>query len=263
MSHTSLFLVRDRKQERQSNWALRKNKSVRAKDDIKSNLGKKYAWYRTPSNPRTSSQQGTHIQKGWTETVYPHTNSQATTRESRKEEKSKRISAMSRLGKSPSRSEIWKRIGASQPSLKIQEGERESVQVAESMQPEVHSLKGKSPYVSGLPPKVPENQKIRFFGKTPFILEIAASPAKRIKFPAYLTYKGETCPNAHLAAFNNEIEMEMDSHTDASWCKNFILTLIGTAQKWAQSLPDGSISSFDELAEKFKSHFSSRTAKTK
>ena len=44
---------------------------------------------------------------------------------------------------------------------------------------------------------------------------------------------------------------------------NFILTLTGTTQKWAQSLPDRSISSFDELAEKFKSHFSSRTARTK
>ena len=110
-------------------------------------------------------------------------------------------------------------------------------------------------------PKIPENQKIRFSGKTPFIPEIASSPAKRVKFPAYLTYKGESCPNAHLTAFNNE--MDMDSHTNASWCKNFILTLIGTAQKWAQSLADGSISSFDELAEKFKSHFSSRTARSK
>ena len=91
--------------------------------------------------------------------------------------------------------------------------------------------------------------------------EIAATPAKRVKFPAHLTHKGETCPNAHPAAFNNE--MDMDNNTDASWCKNFNLTLTGTAQKWAQSLPDGSISSFDKLAEKFKSHFSSRTARTK
>ena len=45
--------------------------------------------------------------------------------------------------------------------------------------------------------------------------------------------------------------------------QNFILTLTSTAQKWAQNLPDGSISSFDELVEKFKSHFSSRTARTK
>ena len=76
-----------------------------------------------------------------------------------------------------------------------------------------------------------------------------------------MTYKGETCPNVHFAGFNNE--MDMDGHTDANWCKNFIVTLIGTAQKWVQSLPNGLISCFDELAEKFKSHFSSRTARTK
>ena len=54
-------------------------------------------------------------------------------------------------GESPGRFEIWKRIGAAQPSLKIQEGETDSVQVAESMQLEVHSLKWKSPYVPSLP----------------------------------------------------------------------------------------------------------------
>ena len=63
-----------------------------------------------------------------------------------------------------------------------------------------------------------------------------------------------------MAAFNNE--MDMDSHTDASWCKNFILTLTGTTQKWVQSLPEGSIFTFDELTEKFIiSQFSSRTAR--
>ena len=129
------------------------------------------------------------------------------------------------------------------------------------MQSELHSLKGKTLYVPDLPPKAPENQKIRFSWKIAFIPEIAASLAKRVKFPAYLTYKGETCLNVHLAAFNNEIDM--DTHTDASWCKTFILTQTRTTQKWAQSLPNRSISSFDEFAEKFKSHFSSRTTRTK
>lgn len=55
----------------------------------------------------------------------------------------------------------------------------------------------------------------------------------------------------------------MDNHTDASWCKNLIMTLTKTAQKWVQSLPDGSISCLNELAVKFKSYFSSRTSRTK
>lgn len=97
-------------------------------------------------------------------------------------------------------------------------------------QPEIHTLKEKSP-LSNLPPRTLENQKILFSGKSAFILEIAATPAKRVKFPAHLAYMGESCPNAHLSAFDNE--MSMDSHTDASWCKNFIFTLTGTAQRWA------------------------------
>ncbi|XP_057532841.1 uncharacterized protein LOC130810724 [Amaranthus tricolor] len=64
-----------------------------------------------------------------------------------------------------------------------------------------------------------------------------------------------------MEAINNQ--MDMESHTDASWFKNFILTLTRTAQKWVQCLPKGSISSFPELAEKFRSYFSSRTARTK
>ena len=88
------------------------------------------------------------------------------------------------------------------------------MQVAKSVQLEIHFLKGKSLYVPGLPPKVPDNQRIRFSGKTPFVPDIVASQAKIVKFLAHLTYKGETCPNAHLAAFNNDIDM--NTHINAS-----------------------------------------------
>ena len=157
-----------------------KNENKSREDKGESILGRKYAWYRTPSNPEASFQQGTHIGKGWTETVYHQTDCQPASRES---VAVKRIFAKSRLGKTPSLS-----------SLKIQEGEGESIQAADRAKPDVYSLKGKSPH-SSLPPKVPENQKIRFSWKTPFVPEIAASPAKRVKFPPHLTYKGETCPN--------------------------------------------------------------------
>ena len=119
-----------------------RNKNIHREDEDESMPGRRYAWYRTPSNPGASSQLGTHIKKGWTETVYRQTDSQPVTRESAM---MKRVSAMSRLRKTPSLS-----------SLKIREGERESLQVVESTQPNIHSLKGKSSYL-GLPPKIPEN----------------------------------------------------------------------------------------------------------
>ena len=100
--------------------------------------------------------------------------------------------------------------------------------IEKNIQLEVHSIKGKSPCMSSLPLKLLENQKIRFSWKTPFVQKIAATSAKRVKFSPYLTYKGETCPNAHLLAFDNG--MDMDSHTNASWYKSFILTLTGTAK---------------------------------
>ena len=46
-----------------------KYKSIHMEDGGESMPGKKYAWYRTPPNLGTSIPQGTHIQKGWTETV--------------------------------------------------------------------------------------------------------------------------------------------------------------------------------------------------
>ena len=101
--------------------------------------GRRYTWYKTPSNPGASSQLGTHIKKGWTETVYRQTDSQPVTRESMT---TKRLSAMSRLGKAPSLS-----------PLKICEGEEESLHVVESIQPNIYSLNGKSSYL-GLPPKI-------------------------------------------------------------------------------------------------------------
>ena len=98
-------LSNQRQVARESNQlGSRKNKSVRVEDDGESHPGKKYAWYMTLSIPGTTSQQGTHIQKGWTKTIYPKTDSQAIARESGKAEKTERISAMSRLGKSPSQS---------------------------------------------------------------------------------------------------------------------------------------------------------------
>lgn len=36
-------------------------------------------------------------------------------------------------------------------------------------------------------------------------MEILASPAKKVKFLAHLSYEGKTCPKVHLASFNNEI----------------------------------------------------------
>ena len=47
--------------------------------------------------------------------------------------------------------------------------------------------------------------------------------------------------------------MSLGAHNDASWCKNFALTMTGLAQTWFQYLPEGSVTNFDDLAAKFMS----------
>ncbi|XP_057520720.1 uncharacterized protein LOC130800992 [Amaranthus tricolor] len=49
--------------------------------------------------------------------------------------------------------------------------------------------------------------------------------------------------------------MSLGAHSDASWCKNFTLTMIGLAQTWFQCLPRGSVNSFDDLAARFMSQY--------
>ena len=98
-------------------------------------------------------------------------------------------------------------------------------------------------------------QKIRMPSTSPFSSEIVSVPVDRVKLPGYVRYDGSTNPTEHLNAYQGH--MSLGAHSDASWCKNFALTMTGLAQTWFQCLPEGSIPNFDDLATKFMSQYAS------
>ena len=49
--------------------------------------------------------------------------------------------------------------------------------------------------------------------------------------------------------------MSLETHSDASWCKNFALTMTELTQTWFQYLLEVSVTSFDDLAARFMSQY--------
>ncbi|CAO2817470.1 unnamed protein product [Amaranthus hypochondriacus] len=63
-----------------------------------------------------------------------------------------------------------------------------------------------------------------------FTLEIVSVPVDRVKLPNHVRFDGKTDPTDHLSAYQGH--MSLGAHSDASWCKNFVLTMTGLAQTW-------------------------------
>ncbi|XP_050233403.1 uncharacterized protein LOC126681889 [Mercurialis annua] len=73
------------------------------------------------------------------------------------------------------------------------------------------------------------------------------------KTPQLDDYNGTGDPITHLSCF--QVVMMVQSLSEAAVCKLFPTTLKGPATIWYQSLKEGSIRSFDELARAFRTHF--------
>ena len=63
---------------------------------------------------------------------------------------------------------------------------------------------------------------------SPFSPEIVNVLVDQVKLPGYVRYDGSTDPTEHLNAYQGH--MSLGAHSDASWCKNFALTMTGLAQ---------------------------------
>ncbi|CAO2830783.1 unnamed protein product [Amaranthus hypochondriacus] len=96
-------------------------------------------------------------------------------------------------------------------------------------------------------------QKIRMPNASPFSPDIVNVPVDRMKLPSHVRYEGKTDPTDHLNAYQGH--MSLGAHSDASWCKNFALTMTGLAQTWFQCLPEGSVANFDDLVAQFMSQY--------
>jgi len=66
-------------------------------------------------------------------------------------------------------------------------------------------------------------------------------------------YDGTTNLEEHLGIY--KAQMYVQDMEDATYCRYFPATLKGVAQLWFNSLPPGTITCFQDLADKFVSQF--------
>lgn len=89
---------------------------------------------------------------------------------------------------------------------------------------------------------------------SPFTTEIVDYKAPSdIKIPEHATYDGTGDPREHLV--NYQAKMQVLGVEDPLMCKAFLPTLKGLAQKWFLALPSRSIKCFNDLADRFLTHY--------
>ncbi|XP_019163610.1 PREDICTED: uncharacterized protein LOC109159953 [Ipomoea nil] len=88
----------------------------------------------------------------------------------------------------------------------------------------------------------------------PFSAEIMAFKIPGdFKFPEQATFDGSGDPREHLLSY--QAKMQVLGVRDPVMCRAFLPTLKGSAQRWLVAQPPGSIHSFEELADRFMSHY--------
>ncbi|XP_019181992.1 PREDICTED: uncharacterized protein LOC109177146 [Ipomoea nil] len=73
------------------------------------------------------------------------------------------------------------------------------------------------------------------------------------KFPEQATFDESGDPREHLLSY--QAKMQVLGVRDLVMCRAFLPTLKGSAQRWLVALPPGSIHNFEELADRFMSHY--------
>ena len=87
---------------------------------------------------------------------------------------------------------------------------------------------------------------------TPFTTKIINAPHyRKVKMPTIDLYNGTTDPEEHLGVYRAQMYVQDVDH--ASYCWYFPATLKGVAQSWFNGLSPGSITCFQDLANKFVS----------
>ncbi|XP_072066987.1 uncharacterized protein [Arachis hypogaea] len=99
-------------------------------------------------------------------------------------------------------------------------------------------------------------------GATPFhrsILEVRLP--KHFDKPTDMRYDGTQDPLEHLTDF--EARMNLEGMGDEVRCRAFLVTLAGTAIRWFNNLPQGSVTGFADISHAFLAQFTTRIAKAK
>ncbi|XP_076948962.1 uncharacterized protein LOC143621419 [Bidens hawaiensis] len=105
-------------------------------------------------------------------------------------------------------------------------------------------------------------RSVAFAEKSKFIASIVTTPFPvNAKIPTTVgRYNGMTDPSDHLQNF--VAVGGVSGWTLPYWCHMFALTLTGAAREWFEKLPDGQISSWDDLVKKFSQQFSQQKRHT-
>ncbi|XP_042467528.1 uncharacterized protein LOC122050709 [Zingiber officinale] len=126
--------------------------------------------------------------------------------------------------------------------------EQPQILLAESSLPK-DSKKGKSIILR-------EERRSELEEKVPFSSKILEEKLpKGYRPPAIGEYDGSKDPEDHLCKFRNSALLHQ--HSDAVKCRMFLNTLSGSAQKWFDGLPHGSITCFSDFKIAFLHHFAS------
>ena len=89
---------------------------------------------------------------------------------------------------------------------------------------------------------------------TPFCPEIVKAPrCGKVKMLMLDLYDGTRDPEEHLGVY--KAQMYVQDVDDTSYCRYFPATLKGVVQSWFNGLPQGSITCFQDLANKFVGQF--------
>ncbi|KAL2232408.1 UNVERIFIED_CONTAM: hypothetical protein Sindi_1420800 [Sesamum indicum] len=104
-------------------------------------------------------------------------------------------------------------------------------------------------------PEVAQTQAVALPRRSPFAPNILAEalPAG-LKISNLSEYDGTGDPQEHLDKFYAKIDWY--DLSDAGYCKVFRITLSKRALAWFNQLPDGTISSLEQLVQRFLHHFS-------
>ncbi|CAH9103343.1 unnamed protein product [Cuscuta europaea] len=93
--------------------------------------------------------------------------------------------------------------------------------------------------------------------RTPFTNRVLSAPIpEKYRGNAIKSYDGRSDPQEHFSRYQNN--MLMVNASDEYLCRWFLSTLEGPAYEWFNGLPEGSIDSWQDLAQRFLTHFAGR-----
>ena len=113
--------------------------------------------------------------------------------------------------------------------------------------------------IPGLPRTI-EKEAVDGYNESPFVHTIAITPfPNKFSIPNMPDYDGTGDPDEHVSIYKQKITtVHVKRHNlEAVMCKAFGSTLTGAALTWFIHLPLGSITSFDDLINRFKVQFAS------